>query len=144
MLPLRVVTESQEQAGWSSAVALSTTYPSGRQPDIDLAKRLATQFEVKGTLCVDLDTLAREAISGQTDDCPAQYKHGVPDFVRSASHVLDYGAQVGSAAPGTKATLTLSYPDPAAAAPGTVEQVTYGEAFTKDAAKGTTTATWTS
>lgn len=147
MLPLRIVTEAQEEGGWSTAVALSTSYPRERPPNVDLGKEMTPQFTVLGTLCVDTQTLEREVIASRdVDDCslPA----GVRDFVRSASHVLDYGAEVASAATGTTVTVTLSYPEPAAVAPGTVEQVTYCSPaskcapFAKDAGRGVTVGTW--
>lgn len=143
MLPLRVVSASGEQAAWSAAVALSTSYPEGQKPQVTLGKELTVQFETKGTLCVDVDHLARETIGASSaQDCPHQYTHGIAGFVRSASHVLDYGAQVGSAARGTTVTLTLAAPDPAAVAPGSVEQATYGRAFSQPDAEGKRTATW--
>lgn len=147
MLPLRVITEAQEDGMWSTAVALSTQYPASQPPDVDLAKDLTPQFTVLGTLCVDQRTLERKIISGRSvDDCdlPA----GVRDFVRSASYVLDYGARVGSAASGTTVTVTLAYPEVAAVAPGAVEQVTYCRPaskcapFAKDAGRGVTVGTW--
>ncbi|MEK6975350.1 MAG: transglutaminase-like domain-containing protein [Candidatus Thermoplasmatota archaeon] len=151
MMPLRVVTEAQEEDTWSTAVGMSTRYPESRQPNVDLAKTLTPQFEVRGTLCFHTTTLARLIIPQRnTDDCPHAYTHGFSDFVRSASQVLDYGATVEQAAAGTTVTLTLAYPDAAAVAPGTVEQATYcGPAancasFEKDAAAGVTVGEWSS
>ena len=145
MLPLRVVTAEQEQGGWSAAVRIATRYPEGSPPDIDLAKELPPAYNVesKGTMCIDRETLARQVIASRdVDDCPRGTSAGFPDFTRSATHVLDYGAVVRSAAAGTTVTLSLAYPDPAAVAPGGLEQATYGDVFERDEALGVTVAEW--
>ncbi len=145
MLPLRVVSSAQEQGPWSAAVSIATRYPEDSEPQVDLAKTLpdAYNVETKGTLCVNTQTLERQVISARrVNDCPRTATAGFTEFVRTATHVLDYGADIAQAAPGTTVTLTLAYPDSAAVSPGTVEQATYGDAFTKDPEKGVTVAVW--
>lgn len=146
MLPLQVVTEAQEDGQWSAAVRIATRYPEDSPPEVELAKSLppGSNVETLGTLCVNPKTLARQVISSRdVNDCPRSATSGFTSFVRTATHVLDYGAEVAQAARGTTVTLTLAYPSPAAVAPGGVEQATYGDAFDRDEAKGVTVATWT-
>lgn len=141
MLPLRVVSESQEDGAWSTAVAIESSYPQGAQPSIALAKTLRNEVPPQiGVLCVDRNTLARLDVR-RADDCPASYPLYLRDFERSASLILDYGATV-TASQGTTVTLTVSYPDPAAVAPGLVEQQTYGATF-RATTDGNKQAVWT-
>lgn len=145
MLGLRVITESQEQGEWSTAVAVSTRYPAGDEPQVELAKADVVEFEVGGVLCVDFASLDRAAIQGErVDDCPSGFTRGLAPFVLRASHVLDYGAEVRAAADGTTVTVELAYPEAAAVVDGTVETVFYGAPFRKDEAKGTAEGAWTS
>lgn len=146
MLPLRIVTEAQEDGSWSTAVALSTSYPRDDPPEVDLGKLRTKQFTVPGALCVNLETLERKVVSDPDGKgCSSSF---LRDFTRSASYILDYGAKVTSASSGTTVTVTLSYPEPAAVAPGVVEQVTYCSPaskcapFSKDAGRGVTVGTW--
>lgn len=140
MLPLRVMSETQEQGNWATAVAVQVSYPQGQEPTIDLAKTLTEESPPSvGVLCVDRDTLARLDVR-RSSDCPASFPLFLRDFVRSASLILDYGATI-TASPGTEVTLTVSYPDSAAVAPGTVEQQTYGTTF-RAAGEGLKEGTW--
>ena len=147
MLPLRVVSEAQEDGEWSTAVAVSARYPQGSQPDVDLATDLDPQFTDPGVLCVDVNRLARRAVKDPGSGggaCPPGYPSYLPDFVLRASQVLDYGGEVASAAPGTTIDVTLSFPEPAASTPGLVELVFYGARFQQDPGAGTATGSWES
>ncbi len=142
MLPLRVMSETQEEGNWATAVAVHVSYPPGQEPSIDLAKSLTPESPPSvGVLCVDRDTLARLDVR-RAHDCPASFPLYLGNFTRSASLILDYGATI-TASPGTQVTLTLSYPDPAAVAPGTVEQQTYGSTF-RAAGEGLKEGVWNS
>lgn len=143
MMPLRVVTETQEQGRWSTAVSLSTQFPAGSEPTVEPAKDAVTEFDAKGVLCVDPASLRRATInSPDGNDCPASYALFLPDFSVRATHLLDYGADVVQAAGGTTVTLIVAYPEAAAVAPGTVEQQTYGASFTPDG-EGLKQGVWT-
>lgn len=138
MLPLRVMSETQEQGNWATAVSVQASYPQGQEPTIELAKSLTQESSpTVGLLCVDRDTLARLDVR---QECPRSFPFYLGDFVLSASLILDYGATV-TASPGAEITLTLSYPDPAAVAPGIVEQQTYGTTF-RAAGEGLKEGTW--
>lgn len=145
MLPLRVVTEAQEQGRWSTAVALATQFPAGSPPDVTAAKDLDLEFPpFRGSLCVRPDDLWRATSTSRNgDQCPAGALY-LPDFILRATQVLDYGANIQRASKDTTVTLTLSYPDDAAVAPGTVEHATYHASFKRDEAAGTLTGSWNS
>lgn len=141
MLPLRVVSEIEEDGAWSTAVSVQSSFPRGAEPTITLAKTLRAETPPRaGVLCVDRESLARLDVR-RADDCPAAFPLYLRDFERSASLILDYGATV-VASDGTTVTLTVSYPDANAVAPGTVEQQTYGATF-RERGEGTKVATWT-
>lgn len=137
MLPLRVMSETQEDGTWSTAV--SVMY-SG-DPAISLAKDLRNESAPQvGVLCVDRTTLARLDVR-RAEDCPRAFPLYLRDFERSASVILDYGATI-QANRGTTVTLTLAYPDAQATTPGLVEQQTYGAPF-QTRPDGTKQAVWT-
>lgn len=144
MLPLRIIAESQEDDAWSTAVAMRKEW-SGSEPPVDLVKVFDPETEVAGVLCVDLDTLRREAIAGNSaNDCGGSYTAGIPSFILRATHILDYGADVGAnSANSVTVTLTLSVPTAAAVMPGRVESQRYGAQFEDQDGDSVWVGTWT-
>lgn len=134
-LPLRALTEAQEDQAWSEALRVSYSYLKS-EPDVDLAKDLEVVFETRRVLCIDDATRARRvAATGQSCNSPF-----FSEFVVSAEMLLDYGVTVASAVSGTTVTGVLSVPtgEPASG----VEWKWYGAEFDLDAATGFATGTW--
>jgi transglutaminase-like putative cysteine protease len=132
-LPLRALTPAQEKEAWSSAATISYSKPQ-RSPDpaVDFSKDACNTsrcggFEEERVLCVDLATRDRTVM-----DKGSCHKAYIDGFVSRARWVLDYGAQVASAAPGTTVTVGAVFPEAAA----TTEWLSYGGQFTKDATSG--------
>lgn len=144
MLPLRIISDAQEDGEWSTAVSMRKEW-SGDEPPVSLVKDFDPETEVAGVLCVDAGTLRREAIAGHSaNDCGSAYTAGIPSFVLRATHILDYGADVGASnANSATVTLTLSVPTAAAVAPGSVEARRYGAQFEDPDGDGVWVGTWT-
>ncbi|MFO1535803.1 MAG: transglutaminase family protein [Thermoplasmatota archaeon] len=141
MLGLHAVTPGQERGDWSHAAALDVRYPpDAPAPDVELADNLTAEFREEAVLCIDPDRLAR-TIAPDDQACGPSFPRYAPHYLARAAFVLDYGAQVTSAKPGTTVTATLSSADPATIAPDTVETLTYGALFSSDPAAGTQTGT---
>lgn len=136
-LPLRALTPAQEQTPWSSAATVTYTKPQrSADPDVEFSKDACSEercggFEEERVLCVDLASRDRAVMD--KGSCRKAYIDG---FVSRARWVLDYGVQVDSAAPGTTITVGEVFPDSAA----TVEWLSYGGQFAKDATTGRITA----
>ncbi|MEA3142792.1 MAG: hypothetical protein QOG31_116 [Thermoplasmata archaeon] len=141
LLGLHAVTPTQEQGNWAHAIAVDASYPeSGPEPQVTLADNLTAEFREEAVLCIDPARLARR-VAPDAEACGAAYPKYVPGFLARAAFVLDYGAEVANAGPGTKVTLVLASPTPTAVAPDAVESLTYGALFSGDAAAGTQTGT---
>ncbi len=143
MLPLRIISEAQEDDEWSTAVSMRKKW-SGDEPPVSLVKDFRPETKFPGVLCVNMATLRREAIAGETaGDCGSAYTAGIKAFVLNATHILDYGAEVGASdATSVTVTLTLSIPIDAAVAPGRVEWNRYGDAKFTDSRNGVWVGTW--
>ncbi len=123
-LPLRVISESGEVSGWSTA--LSSRYQYGadtQEPRISFEKAVEVQGRQDvGVLCFDLETLARTVA---TDSSSCSGKWIVSDFVRVTERIIDYGVLVQSAARGTSFTVEIAFPYEDAVAPDAVDFVPY-------------------
>lgn len=148
MLPLRIISESQEDGEWSTAVSMRKEW-SGQEPQVTLVKDFRPETQVPGVLCVHMEELRREAIPARSnppraEDCGASYSAGITSFILRATHILDYGAEVGAnAASSATVTLTLSVPTPQAVAPGKVETRRYGAQFEDPDGDSVWVGTWT-
>jgi hypothetical protein len=134
-LALRVVPAAGETDGWSTALGVQYSVPSGSAtPDIQFGKKVTEIATDHGVLCFDPDTLEREVVS-QESACAARFSFFVGNLVTFAERVVDYGIDVRSAPAGTRVSADVAYPTDSG---DSVDFAFYppGQAFTLDAAAG--------
>lgn len=147
-LLLRRLPVSAEGSGWSTAISVNYTYTPGTDPvrlDRHVTDRVdGVPTDVHGQLCVNRQTLQRQAIPAGAD-CGAAFTHVVPSFLLRTRRTIDYGVAVTNPGSGTEVTVVLSYPFPVDAEPNNVSYRFYGAqgntAFVLDPGTGKAEAT---
>ncbi len=147
-LLLRRLPVSAEDSGWSTAISVNYTYQPGTDPvrlDRHVTDRVdGVPTDVNGKLCVNRQTLARQAITAGSD-CSAAFSHVVPSFLLRTRRTIDYGVAVTNPGAGTEVTVVLSYPFEQHVQPNEVVYRFYGAqgntAFSVDSASGKAQAT---
>ncbi len=137
-LPLRALPAGAEVNGWSTALQISYSHPSGGNdpetgkdqnvPRFDYNKDLTIESEAPGFLCIHSDTWARLATHAQSscNDGPYNAVYGTQQpFILQSTQVIDYGVDVTFAVDGTKATVGVAIPYKDEVAPVTVEHIVY-------------------
>jgi hypothetical protein len=109
LIPLRRVTEDQEQGDWSTAGQVDYQF-TGPEPEREFRSRLETDLSDTGRdLCVDPETLER--LLAPAGSCPDRFPLRVPGLAWRTDVTMDYGLEVESAGPGTTIELALVFPE---------------------------------
>ncbi len=147
-LLLRRLPVEAEASGWSTAISVNYTYTPGTDPvrlDRHVTDRVdGVPTDVHGKLCVNRQTLQRQAITSG-GDCGSAFTHVIPSFLLRTRRTIDYGVAVTNPGAGTEVTVVLSYPFATDVGPNDVAYLFYGAqgntAFALDSESGKAQAT---